>query len=241
MRAKSRSPVSQLRTPAVANAEAGAAVLTRPKGDRSLGGRGWVALVNNVDWVTCFIRFHRLRHPRDLEVRHLWAFVRHITSSESRSKAHQAAQAIRFLYREVLKHTPPDTARPPLGNDSPRRHQNRRRRADFGATDTTRRMCRTPIGVHASACGCTLGSSKNTLKRELQRAVRLGVGSAEGQPRSFVPARHSVMRHRPGVQSKASRSGTLVYRGLVVGRSRCGAMERTCVTAVSRRFVVSVP
>jgi integron integrase len=65
-----------------------------------------------VDWITRFILFHRTRHPRELGIRHIRAFVYHVRSTEPRGNAaYAAATAIRFLYREVLKCQPAETPR----------------------------------------------------------------------------------------------------------------------------------
>jgi integron integrase len=57
-----------------------------------------------VYWIRFFIRWHGLKHPRDMGVTHVEAFLtmlatqRHVSSSTH----HQALSALLFLYREVL-------------------------------------------------------------------------------------------------------------------------------------------
>jgi integron integrase len=57
-----------------------------------------------VDWARCYIRFHGLRHPRDLGAAQVEAFLsdlavqRHVSASTQA----QARSALLFLYKEVL-------------------------------------------------------------------------------------------------------------------------------------------
>jgi integron integrase len=57
-----------------------------------------------VFWVRRFIRFHRLRHPRDMGAADVEAFLTHlVTERKVASSTHkQALAAILFLYRQVL-------------------------------------------------------------------------------------------------------------------------------------------
>ncbi len=57
-----------------------------------------------VDWSRRFIRFHGLRHPRDMGAREVEAFLTHLAveGRVSSSTQGQARSALMFLYKEVL-------------------------------------------------------------------------------------------------------------------------------------------
>jgi len=57
-----------------------------------------------VGWVRRFIRFHGLRHPRDLDERDVAAFLRALAEQRqvATSTQNQALAALLFLYREVI-------------------------------------------------------------------------------------------------------------------------------------------
>lgn len=56
-------------------------------------------------WVRRYIRFHRRRHPREMDVRELREFLTHLARDRrvSASTQNQALAAIKFLYDEVLE------------------------------------------------------------------------------------------------------------------------------------------
>jgi site-specific recombinase XerD len=57
------------------------------------------------DWVERFIRYHRMRHPRDMREEEVSAFLTNL-AREGRvaaSTQNQALSALLFLYKEVLK------------------------------------------------------------------------------------------------------------------------------------------
>ena len=56
-------------------------------------------------WIRRFIRYHRLRHPRDLGVIEVAEFLRHLAQERQAASATQtqALSALLFLYREVLQ------------------------------------------------------------------------------------------------------------------------------------------
>lgn len=56
-------------------------------------------------WVRRYVRFHRPRHPRDMDVKELRDFLTHLARdlSVSASTQNQALAAIRFLYEGVLE------------------------------------------------------------------------------------------------------------------------------------------
>jgi site-specific recombinase XerD len=58
-----------------------------------------------VDWVRRFIRFHELRHPREMGAVEVTAFLAHLATERqvSASTQNQAKSAILFLYQRVLK------------------------------------------------------------------------------------------------------------------------------------------
>ena len=70
-----------------------------------------------VYWVRAFIRFHGMRHPREMAVAEVEAFLTHLASRRQASPSthKQALCALLFLYREVLDSTLPwmqDLVRP---------------------------------------------------------------------------------------------------------------------------------
>jgi integrase len=58
-----------------------------------------------VDWVVRFIRFHGLRHPRELGAPEVTAFLTHLAveGQVAASTQNQARAALLFLYRELLE------------------------------------------------------------------------------------------------------------------------------------------
>jgi integron integrase len=56
-------------------------------------------------WVRAYIRFHRLRHPREMGAEEVRAFLNHLANKKHVASAtqNQALAAILFLYREVLQ------------------------------------------------------------------------------------------------------------------------------------------
>jgi hypothetical protein len=58
-----------------------------------------------VQWARRFVRFHGLRHPREMGATEVNAFLTHLAVARdvSASTQNQAASALLFLYREVLK------------------------------------------------------------------------------------------------------------------------------------------
>jgi hypothetical protein len=55
-----------------------------------------------VHWVKSFIRFHGLRHPRDMGAREVTKFLSHLATERDVAAATQQ-QALLFLYRHVLE------------------------------------------------------------------------------------------------------------------------------------------
>jgi integron integrase len=57
------------------------------------------------DWIERFIRFHQLRHPRELGEGEVSAFLTHLArdGAVAASTQNQALSALLFLYKEVLK------------------------------------------------------------------------------------------------------------------------------------------
>ena len=57
-----------------------------------------------IDWITRYIRFHQLRHPRELDRTAIEAFLSHLAVERqvAASTQNQARSALLFLYREVL-------------------------------------------------------------------------------------------------------------------------------------------
>ena len=57
-----------------------------------------------VDWVRRYVRFHHLRHPRDMGAKEVEAFLTHLAVDKrvAASTQNQAKSALLFLYREIL-------------------------------------------------------------------------------------------------------------------------------------------
>lgn len=57
-----------------------------------------------LDWIKRFIRWHGMRHPRDMGAREVEAYLSHLATERevSASTQNQALHAILFLYKEVL-------------------------------------------------------------------------------------------------------------------------------------------
>jgi integron integrase len=57
------------------------------------------------DWITRFIRFHRMRHPAEMSEPEMAEFLTHLARAGniSASTQNQALSALLFLYKEVLK------------------------------------------------------------------------------------------------------------------------------------------
>jgi site-specific recombinase XerD len=58
-----------------------------------------------IAWITHYIRFHQLRHPRELDSTAIEAFLSHLAVDRhvAASTQNQARSALLFLYREVLE------------------------------------------------------------------------------------------------------------------------------------------
>src|SRR5258706_5830860 len=56
------------------------------------------------DWIRRYLRFHRMRHPRELGAEHVTAFLSSLATNRHVAAAtqNQALAALLFLYREVL-------------------------------------------------------------------------------------------------------------------------------------------
>jgi len=56
-------------------------------------------------WVKRYIRFHRMRHPKDMGPKEVTAFLNHLASERQVAAAtqNQALAALLFLYRQVLE------------------------------------------------------------------------------------------------------------------------------------------
>jgi len=58
-----------------------------------------------VHWISAFIRFHGMRHPRDMGAREVTAYLSHLASERdvAASTQRQALSALLFLYKQVLE------------------------------------------------------------------------------------------------------------------------------------------
>ncbi len=65
-----------------------------------------------VDWIRRYVRFHELRHPRELGPPEISAFLTHLAveGEVAASTQNQARSALLFLYREVLQIDIPELA-----------------------------------------------------------------------------------------------------------------------------------
>ena len=56
-------------------------------------------------WIRCFVKFHRLRHPREMGAEEVQAFLSHLANERHVSSAthRQALSALLFLYGQVLR------------------------------------------------------------------------------------------------------------------------------------------
>lgn len=63
-----------------------------------------------VQWIRRFVRFHEMRHPRDMGAAEVRAFLEHLAleGQVASSTQNQALNALGFLYREVLELELPD-------------------------------------------------------------------------------------------------------------------------------------
>ena len=61
-------------------------------------------------WIVRFVRFHGLRHPREMGAPEINAFLTHLAVHDNvtASTQNQALSALVFLYRHVLKRDPGD-------------------------------------------------------------------------------------------------------------------------------------
>ena len=75
-----------------------------------------------VDWITRYVRFHNLSHPRELDATAVSAFLSHLAVDRhvAASTQNQARSALLFLYREVLR-MPIDAPRDVVGAKAPKR------------------------------------------------------------------------------------------------------------------------
>ncbi|HEX5690815.1 MAG TPA: integron integrase [Roseiflexaceae bacterium] len=75
-----------------------------------------------VDWITRYIRFHQLRHPRELDASGISAFLSHLAVDlhVAASTQNQARSALLFLYRDVLS-IPIDAPEDVVAAKAPRR------------------------------------------------------------------------------------------------------------------------
>src|SRR5437588_4949510 len=57
------------------------------------------------DWIERFIRFHGMRHPREMAENEVTAFLTHLArkGQVAASTQNQALSALLFLYKDVLK------------------------------------------------------------------------------------------------------------------------------------------
>jgi integron integrase len=70
-----------------------------------------------LQWIRRFVRFHGMRHPRELGVNEIQAFLVHLAMEEhlAASTVAQARAAVTFLYRRVLDEPLPELERIPSG------------------------------------------------------------------------------------------------------------------------------
>jgi len=76
-----------------------------------------------ISWVRQYILFHKKRHPRDMGVEEINAFITHLAVKKdvAASTQNQAISAILFLYRHVLDLELDETALVPIRPNKPKR------------------------------------------------------------------------------------------------------------------------
>src|ERR1044072_6924155 len=76
-----------------------------------------------IGWVRQYILFHNKRHPREMGVDEINAFITHLVNEKtvSASTQNQAISAILFLYRNVLQIELDDRALVPIRPTRPKR------------------------------------------------------------------------------------------------------------------------
>ena len=125
-------------------------------------------------WIRCFLRFHRLRHPREMGSDEVNAFLSHLATNEqvSASTQNQALAALLFLYRELLGQ--------PLVLDSVVRARTRKRLPVVLSVAEVRAVRVQLQGTSALVVGLLYGSGLR-----LMEALRLRVKDIDTQRREL--------------------------------------------------------
>jgi integron integrase len=105
-----------------------------------------------VEWAKQFVLFHKKRHPKEMGVPEVEAFITHLATQRkvAASTQNQALSAILFLYREVL--------RQPLDNVTPVRPQKPERLPTVLAKNEALRVINALSGVHQLMAKILYGS-----------------------------------------------------------------------------------
>jgi integrase len=79
-------------------------LLDQVRGAMRAAGHDTATTVDALGWISRFIRFHHLRHPRDLGRAEVGQFLEHVVQTKPQPLAALAAahKALEFLYRAVL-------------------------------------------------------------------------------------------------------------------------------------------
>jgi len=148
-------------------------------------------------WVRRYARFHKLRHPRELDAAHVRAFLTHLAqgSRVSAGTQNQAMAALLFLYREVLgvPMGPPQGVTPAKkAHHVPTVLATEQVEAVLAAMEGTSRLMASLLygsGLRVSEC-CTLRVKDLDLIRG-EILVRAGKGNRDRRsmlPSALVPA-----------------------------------------------------
>ncbi len=127
-------------------------------------------------WILRFIRFHGIRHPKDMSTADVEAFLTHLAVDRnvSASTQNQALNALLFLYREVLGQ--------PFGQlDSVTRAQRPKRIPAVLSVEEVARVLQNLNGVHWLVCCLQYGSGLR-----LMESVRLRVKDLDFGHRAIV-------------------------------------------------------
>ena len=161
-------------------------------------------------WVRRFVRFHGLRHPRDLGAEEVTAFLSHLATTERSAAAtqNQALCALLFLYRHVLGRELPwldELVRAPVREHLPVVLD----RAEVAAV--LRQLAGTTHGIASLLYGSGLRLLEAVRLRvkdvDFARnaiTVRAGKGDKDRQTLLPAPLRAALLRHREAVEQQHS-------------------------------------
>jgi len=170
-------------------------------------------------WIRRYILFHGKRHPRDLGVEEIGAYLTHLAvdGEVASSTQNQALAALLFLYRVVLEIELPRI-------DTIVRARRPARLPTVLTQDEVRSLLDELDGVHRLVAGLLYGSGLRLLEAlrlrvhnldfaRSQLTVRAGKGNRDRV--TFLPK-----RLQPGLRAHLERVNALHYRDLAAGAGR---------------------